>query len=220
MGIIYMLTSPDNKKYIGQTIQGFTKRMYGHKHGKSYCRALRNAINHFGFDTFKKEIIWEGDNCSLCDMEKYYINTYDTLYPNGYNLSSGGGRGEHRSKDTIQLMVNNQREMAKQRNKGLLGFIIENRSKKDGHITSWSFGTYKLRWGGFKTKEDVLNFQNIYTENPENIKKTYLQKRTKNGNGCVYYRKDRKKWCLSKNNKYMGSYETKEEAEKARILLL
>jgi hypothetical protein len=25
---------------------------------------------------------------------------------------------------------------------------------------------------------------------------------------------------LSKNNKYMGSYETKEEAEKARILLL
>ena len=117
-------------------------------------------------------------------------------------------------------MVNNQREMAKQRNKGLLGFIIENRSKKDGHITSWSFGTYKLRWGGFKTKEDVLNFQKKYTENPDNIKKTYLQKRTKNGSGCLYYRQDRKKWFLSKNNKYMGSYETKEEAEKARILLL
>ena len=99
-----MLTSPDNKKYIGQTIQGFTKRMYGHKHGKSYCRALRNAINHFGFDTFKKEIIWECDNCSLCDMEKYYINTYDTLYPNGYNSYDSMGEFYYNEGDMENAM--------------------------------------------------------------------------------------------------------------------
>ena len=220
MGIIYILTSPDNKSYIGQTIQELKTRMNGHKYGKSYCRALKDAISKFGFDSFKKEIIWEGDNSSLCDMEKYYICTYNTLHPNGYNLSSGGGRGEHRSKDTVKLMINNQRELAKLKNDGLLGYIVENKSKKGGHTTSWSFGTYKLKWGGFKTREDALDFQKKYTENPDFIMKTYVQKRTKNGNGCVYYRQDRKKWCLSKNNKYIGSYETKEEAEYARNELL
>jgi len=130
MGIIYMLTSPDNKSYIGQTIQELNTRMNGHKYGNSYCRVLKDAISKFGFDSFKKEIIWEGDNSSLCDMEKYYISTYNTLHPNGYNLSSGGGRGEHRSKDTVKLMINNQRELTKRKNGGLLGYIIENKSKK------------------------------------------------------------------------------------------
>ena len=220
MGIIYKITSPCGKMYIGKTIQEFNKRMNGHKYGKPYCRALKDAINEFGFDSFKKEIIWEGDNSSLCDMEKHYICTYNTLHPNGYNLSSGGGRGEHRSKDTVKLMINNQRELAKLKNDGLLGYIRENKSKKDGHTTSWSFKTNKLTWGGFKTREDALDFQKKYTENPDIIMKTYVQKRTKNGNGCVYYRQDIKKWCLSKNKKYIGSYETKEEAENVRITMI
>ena len=52
MGIIYILTSPDNKSYIGQTIQELKTRMNGHKYGKSYCRALKDAISKFGFDSF------------------------------------------------------------------------------------------------------------------------------------------------------------------------
>ena len=219
MGIIYKLTSPDNISYIGQTIRSINKRLYDHKNGKPYCRVLKEAINNFGFDNFKKEIIWEGDNNLLSKMEKYYIEYYNTLHPNGYNLSSGGGKGEHRSKDTVKRMIKNQRNITKNKNNGLLGYLIENKSKVDGRTTSWSFGTNTMRWGTFKTKDEVLNFQIKYTENPDYFQEMYKPKRTKNGSGCIYQRKDRKdeSWYASISNKYLGKFTSKEDAEIAII---
>lgn len=79
MGIIYKLTSPEGKSYIGQTIQTFNKRMSGHVHGKSYCRALKDAIEKYGFDTFQKQIIWEGDNDLISEKENI-TSTILTLF--------------------------------------------------------------------------------------------------------------------------------------------
>jgi predicted GIY-YIG superfamily endonuclease len=50
MGIIYKLTSPNEKSYIGQTTKPFESRMCGHKSAsndldkKDGCRALNSAI--------------------------------------------------------------------------------------------------------------------------------------------------------------------------------
>jgi group I intron endonuclease len=73
MGIIYKLTCPERKSYIGQTIQSFQKRMNNHVHGKSYCRALKEAINKYGFDNFKKEIIWEGEKEIISEHPKVFL---------------------------------------------------------------------------------------------------------------------------------------------------
>lgn len=217
MGLIYKLTSPDGKSYIGQTIQSFRKRMNGHMYGKGYCRALKCAMNEYGFDSFKKEIIWEGENELISGKEKYFIEHFNTMDPNGYNLSSGGGRGEHRSDNTIKLMTKNQRENVKQRNNGLLGFIYENKSKIDGRITSWTVKNNNCSClGYFKTKEEAVYFQIEYSKDPDRFIQAYSKKRVPNGEGGVYYKKNRNKWIvipmINGKNIYLGSYETEEEA--------
>ena len=208
-GIVYKLTCPEGKSYVGRTIQSFKKRMDAHVYGKGYCRALKEAINKHGFNRFEKEIIWEGEKDVVAEKEAYFIQHFNTMYPNGYNLSTGGGRGEHRSADTIQHMIKNQRELAKQRNNGLLGYIIENKS-------SWTVNSHRCWIGNFKTKEEALSCQLDYTQDPDKYHNMYSKQRATNGDGGVYYRKDRNKWtvmpCINGKNVYMGSYETREEA--------
>ena len=81
MGIIYCLTSPSGKKYIGQTTRDFEKRFEEHCTRKE-CRILYNAIQKYGQYNFKKEILLECNNCFLDKYEIKFINLYDTLYPN------------------------------------------------------------------------------------------------------------------------------------------
>ena len=208
-GIVYKLTCPEGKSYIGRTIQSFQKRMNGHVYGKGYCRALKEAINKHGFDSFEKEIIWEGGKDVLPEKEAYFIQHFNTMYPNGYNLSTGGGRGEHRSTNTIQHMIKNQRELAKQRNNGLLGYIVDNKS-------SWTVSSNKCWIGNFKTKEEALSCQRDYTHDPDRYHDMYSKQRSANGDGGIYYRKDRNKWIamphINGKNVYIGSYTNKEEA--------
>ena len=110
MGLIYKLTSPDKKSYIGQTIKTFEKRMSSHKWASSKldkldgCRYLNNAIRLHGWDNFTKEIIHECDEELLDAKEKECIEHYNTLAPNGYNLMIGGNSNKHYSEETKQKM--------------------------------------------------------------------------------------------------------------------
>lgn len=52
--------------------------------GKKY--AIHKAIYKYGWDNFTKEIVME---CEF-DWEKIFIKEYNTLSPNGYNLTTGG----------------------------------------------------------------------------------------------------------------------------------
>jgi len=53
-GIIYKITSPNGKSYIGQTIQTFNQRMKGHRKANSNCILLKKAIIKYGWDYGKR----------------------------------------------------------------------------------------------------------------------------------------------------------------------
>jgi len=100
-GDIYCLTSPSGKKYIGQAIKhlkngkkwGYINRWKDHIRDSKYkncCRLLNNAINKYGYENFKVELIKECTIDELNKYEKQYILEYNTLTPNGYNLTDGG----------------------------------------------------------------------------------------------------------------------------------
>lgn len=55
-GVIYKLTSPDGKEYIGQTVD-FKRRMRRYGSEKQQSSPIYLAIRKFGFDNFSKEII-------------------------------------------------------------------------------------------------------------------------------------------------------------------
>lgn len=207
--------------YIGKTIQQLNIRIKQHNDKNSYCRCLSQAIKEYGWeDNFQVETLWEGDNEILGEMEKKFITEYNTIEPNGYNIREGGGRSEKVSDVSRQLMIEKQREISMRRN-GLLGRIIENKSKVDGRITSYRLiacvnGTPK-RIGNFKTYEEALKIQKKFTDNPDTYK-IPPPKRTANGKSSnVYFDKSRNKWSINiyinGKSKYLGRYETEEKAK-------
>lgn len=92
MGVIYLRTNLINgKQYVGQT-KNMHRRNYSwnclkHKYGN---QLLTDERNKYGLDNFKTKILKECDDSELDQYEKYYIEKYNTIYPNGYNSNSGG----------------------------------------------------------------------------------------------------------------------------------
>jgi len=84
---IYKTTCKVNGKiYIGQHI---SKRLNDSYIGSG--KAFRNAVKKYGKENFIKEII-EYCSCQLDlnEREIYHIKQFNSLYPNGYNLTKGG----------------------------------------------------------------------------------------------------------------------------------
>lgn len=110
MGIIYLIRSPKMKGYVGQTTKSFEDRMKGHKSASSNldkkdgCRALNNAIRKHGWDNMTKEVLILCNDEMLDQYEVMFIKKFDTLAPNGYNLTTGGDSKKEYSQDTLDKM--------------------------------------------------------------------------------------------------------------------
>lgn len=97
MGYIYKITNTQNNKiYIGKTttcIQDrFSKHVYESKNPnvKGYSFILHKAFRKYGIDNFTIEEVEEIDNSLLDSREIYWINIYNSMIPNGYNMTFGG----------------------------------------------------------------------------------------------------------------------------------
>lgn len=98
--LIYRATNKINGiQYVGQTTGTLEKRIRTHlkdararENGtKTGCPKFHNALSKYGIENFSFEIIAIADNMvTLNDLEEYYIEWFNTVAPNGYNLSSGG----------------------------------------------------------------------------------------------------------------------------------
>lgn len=111
----------NNKLYVGQAVSHILNhkryRPYGHN-GRFKCHIseafsnkknqsyyLNNSIRKYGVDKFTVEII---ECCELNksdERESYYINLYNTLYPNGYNLKDGGKTFIHSEESKKRLSI-------------------------------------------------------------------------------------------------------------------
>lgn len=108
VGHIYLITNTQtNKQYVGQTLShrknkskyrpfGYQGRLKDHiseavcNTKKKQCNYLNNAIRQYGKDVFTVKLIVECIKEQLDILEELYIKEYNTLYPNGYNLTKGG----------------------------------------------------------------------------------------------------------------------------------
>lgn len=96
--LVYRHTSPSGKSYIGQT-NNLKRRNYQHR-VRNHCTYFHRAIKKYGWNNFTHDILKEGLTLEESNYwEQYYIKQYNTLIPNGYNLTTGGLNCEH-SKET------------------------------------------------------------------------------------------------------------------------
>ena len=87
--IVYKLTNTDNGKiYVGQTKFTVEKRFKEHSKAESL---IGYAIRKHGAEKFLLEVL---EVCETreeaCELEIFFIEKFDCMAPNGYNLTEGG----------------------------------------------------------------------------------------------------------------------------------
>lgn len=94
MGVLYKLTSPSGKSYIGISSKPFEARWSAHMSRLRDGRApgpLYAALRKYGPESFSKTVLAiESDWDVLCEMERKAIREHGTFTPNGYNATFGG----------------------------------------------------------------------------------------------------------------------------------
>jgi len=99
MNFIYITTNLINgKQYVGSHDGEINDNYLGSG------RLIIKAIKKYNKEKFKREIIKECDHSINLILEEKYIRKYNTLIPNGYNISPTGGHGLRGklSKETIE----------------------------------------------------------------------------------------------------------------------
>lgn len=103
MGVIYLRTCLVNgKQYVGQASSFFKRQLNWNNLGHRYANPiLTEDREKYGLENWKAEILAESNDKEELDcMERYYIEKYNTIYPNGYNFTTGGKSGFKASDET------------------------------------------------------------------------------------------------------------------------
>ena len=117
--IYKIINLKNNKSYVGQAVSHILNhkkyRPYGiygrfrchiseaFSNKKNQCCYLNNAIRKYGKKNFQVVLL---DTCKIDKadlLEKYYIKKCNTLFPNGYNLNTGGNVFRHTLESRIRV---------------------------------------------------------------------------------------------------------------------
>ena len=120
MAYIYRILNKITKKcYIGETkCKDVTRRWNQHKQTieiNKGCPALRDAIKKYGIENFEFSVLII---CFDDDRFKYeieYIKKYNSVVPNGYNITKGGEGGGFQGKKHTEEVKNEIKNKLKQK---------------------------------------------------------------------------------------------------------
>lgn len=147
-GIIYKVTGPTLKVYIGKTVQSLHRRRICHNSNafndkvKHYNCHLYKAIRKYGIDSFEWEVMYSNipeDN--LSQLEQDTISEYDSVV-SGYN-STYGGEGSSGFKHS--------EESKKKMSESSKGQVVSNETRKK---------LSEMRKGKKKSKEHIEKIKN------------------------------------------------------------
>ena len=207
MGYIYKFESPSGKVYVGQTVQKPEQRKNDHFKKSSNCVLLKHALTKYK-DEMKFSVIEKVENDKLDEKERFWIEELNCLAPNGYNLSSGGNEKKELSPVLKEKISTGNKNYLMQK-RGYLGSV---KTRNKGFVPTVTIDkkTVYLSIGVFNTREEAIEVLKQYTKDPLNYKK--VEAPIKRNLGCVYFQRNR--WNAIIKGKYLGSFGTKEEAEK------
>lgn len=176
--IIYKATNIiNNKSYIGQTHFSLEQRKRSHiNEGRNDNLYFHNALKKYGYEKFNWSIIESCENKEeLDEMEFHYIKQYNTISPNGYNLTYGG-EGSHgrklsnETKEKIRKSLkgkNRSKESIEKQSKTQLGRIPWNKGlNKESNISLMVISEKtKYNYNSGKTKCNLPNRKGVkFTE--------------------------------------------------------
>lgn len=216
---IYMTKNLINGKcYIGWHA---TNRLYDAYIGSGHY--FENAVKKYGKHNFVNGILEFCNDSNFMEKEKYWIDKFGTLVPNGYNLTKGGQgcigynhTEENMKKFKNKKISNEHREIVRKRqigNKNRLGqtvtedvrikisntLLIKGKDKRDRIPELYNSGkTYKeisfILGCAFKIISKVLKQNNIKGRNWSDYGEGKLSESAKNKLSIINLKKSESRW--------------------------
>ena len=105
MSILYQISFPDGKSYIGISTGSLARRVSLHRHNakKNGTGGIHKAIREYGRESLvPRVLVVSSDWDYLCDLEKKAIVAFRSKHPLGYNMTNGGreNTGAQRTAET------------------------------------------------------------------------------------------------------------------------
>ena len=100
----------DGKVYVGQTKHVRTRKKQHERGDTNNSRRFHNAMKKHGAEAFEFIVLEYCLEQNLDEREVYWIGELNSLYPNGYNLSSGGGALRTHHAETRKKMSDNMKQ--------------------------------------------------------------------------------------------------------------
>jgi group I intron endonuclease len=191
MGYIYKITNKiTNKCYIGETKKSNPELRWNEHKRKIEkgigCPALQDAVKKYGIEYFKFEILIICFDEDRYRFEKEYIKKYNSISPNGYNLTTGGEGGGFYGKKHSETTVNKIRSVLKER--------YENNPELRKEISD-------------RTKL-LFNDKNYRIKISEGVKNSEIWKNSKKGNySCRKHTEETKNILKGKTHDYFNENE-------------
>lgn len=168
-GIYSIRNKSTNKIYIGCS-KNIKDRW------KTHCKKLRNrislinrAIQKYGKDNFEFTILLECPSMCFNYWEQYYIKIYNTMTPNGYNLTSGGEYKKTYSNETRKKISNSSKGRT-------ITELCKSRASKVNSGNSYAKGhLHTEEWKN--NMSTILRGVKHTTEHVENNRKSQLGKK-------------------------------------------
>ena len=120
MAYIYRILNKITKKcYIGESkSKDVNWRWREHKRKieiNKGCPALRDAVKKYGIEIFEFSVIIICFDDERFKYEKEYIKKYNSVVPNGYNITGGGEGGGFQGKKHTEQVKTDIRNQSKQK---------------------------------------------------------------------------------------------------------
>lgn len=145
---IYRILNIENQKcYIGQTIK---EHLYNRHSTNTWWKfvhgELKKEVKKIGKEKFIIETLEMTNNKDELDkLEKYYIKHFNSIYPNGYNLQTGGEDKMIIHPETKNKIAESMKVSNKIKHRGVFKKRITNSCKKCGK----EFFTYPYTQGRY-----------------------------------------------------------------------
>ena len=177
--IIYKITSPKGKVYIGRTIN-FESRMVEHKCEANKLRRdypLYRAIRKYGWDNFTKEVLATvvGEDAAIL-LEASYIEKYDAV-KKGYNSTYntvGGGNVWNGNPEGLKLFKKKMARLTAGKKNGMFGKKQTEEAKQKQREKAK--GRFSLQW--YVDRHGDVEGTRLYKERSEKLKQRNLQRST------------------------------------------
>jgi group I intron endonuclease len=109
-GIYAFRNIANGRVYVGQSQKVLTRKKQHERGDTNNSRRFHNAMNKYGAIGFEFTVLEYCERIFLNEREGYWIQKLNALYPNGYNLTSGGGALQRHHEETRKKFSENQKK--------------------------------------------------------------------------------------------------------------